>query len=105
MKQVTILQISEQSKDAHFKMFSSLRMLKHLGLKITFEDYNEVWHGSMDIEDAEDVFMRLQGKKPEGYKGHSLSVSDIVIIDGTTFFCDEIGFKKITLSKSSNEAA
>lgn len=105
MKQVTILQISEQSKDAHFKMFSSISMLKHLGLKINLEDYKEVWHGDMDIEDAEDVFMKLQGQKPEGYKGHSLSVSDIVIIDGTTFFCDDYGFKDITFSEWGEEAA
>jgi hypothetical protein len=49
----------------------------------------------MDVEDAEDVFMALQGKKPEGYKGHSLSVSDIVKMDGKLLFCDSWGFTKV----------
>ena len=39
-------------------------------------------------------------ERPEGYKGRSLSVSDVVEIvdengDSTFHFCDSIGFKQI----------
>lgn len=39
--------------------------------------------------------------RPKGFSGHSLSVSDVVIlnIDGVqkAFFCESVGFKEITL--------
>ena len=35
------------------------------------------------------------GKKPEDYKGHSLSVSDIIELDGVMYYVDGIGFKKL----------
>ena len=77
-------------------MFASIDLLKEMGLEINLEEYKTVWTGDMDIEDAEDVYMALQGRKPEGYMGHSLSVSDIVIIDGMTFYCNDYGFVDIT---------
>ena len=35
------------------------------------------------------------GKKPESYKGHSLSVSDIIELDGVKYYVDGIGFTKL----------
>ena len=35
------------------------------------------------------------GKKPESYKGHSLSVSDIVVLDGVNYYVDRFGFIKL----------
>ena len=35
------------------------------------------------------------GKKPENYKGHSLSVSDIIELDGIMYYVDGFGFKKL----------
>ena len=35
------------------------------------------------------------GKKPETYKGHSLSVSDIIELDGVMYYVDGFGFKKL----------
>ena len=104
MKQVTVLQLNAQSENARYKMFASIDLLKKMGLEINLGEYNIVWSGDMDIEDAEDVYVKLQGRKPEGYKGHSLSVSDIVIIDGTTFYCDDYGFVDITFSKYGEAA-
>ena len=104
MKQVTVLQLNEQNPSTRYKKFASIDLLKDMGLEISLEEYSIVWSGDMDIEDAEDVYMKLQGRKPEGYKGHSLSVSDIVIIDGTTFYCDDDGFVDITFSKYGEAA-
>lgn len=89
MKQVTILQIPTESRDRRkFMPFNS----KDFDPSI----YTEVYSGTMDVEDAEDVYMRLQWTKPQGYKGHSLSVSDLVQMDGKTYFCDSFGFKDVT---------
>lgn len=97
MKQVTIYQIdSEKCENAHYKMFTPLERLERLGLQFNPNDYKVVFSGQMDVEDAEDVYMRLQWTKPNGYNGHSLSVSDIVAMDGKVLFCDSVGFKDIT---------
>ena len=32
---------------------------------------------------------------PIGFRGHSLSVSDVVSLNGEYYFCDSFGFKKI----------
>ncbi len=96
--------MNEQAANARYKMFASTDLLKDMGLEISLSEYNIAWSGDMDIDDAEDVYMKLQGRKPEGYKGHSLSVSDIVIIDGTTFYCDDYGFVDITFSKYGEAA-
>lgn len=34
-------------------------------------------------------------KKPETYKGHSLSVSDIIELDGVMYYVDGMGFTKL----------
>jgi hypothetical protein len=93
MKNVRVLQIASDCKDARYRKFASLRMLNDMGIKFDLSVYKEVYNGQMDINDAEDVFVKLQGCKPQGYKGHSLSVSDLVQIDnGDILFCDSFGF-------------
>ena len=93
MKKVTIYQIKEDAKDARYKMFASLELLEQMGLKFDQDDYIEVWSGEMDVEDPEDVFAKLQGVKPSWFKGHSLSVSDLVEMGGVTYYCDSYGFE------------
>ena len=34
--------------------------------------------------------------QPKDFTGRSMSVSDIVELDGKYYYCDHIGFKKIT---------
>jgi hypothetical protein len=55
-----------------------------------------VFEGLLAVNDLEEVYMALQGTKPQGYKGHSLSVSDLVEIDGKIYYCDSYGFKDVT---------
>lgn len=96
MKEVIILQINDKVENAHNKMFFSLAMLERLGLQFNKNDYKVVFKGMMQVDDAEDVYMRLQFTKPEGYKGHSLSISDVVYIDGKYLFCDSFGFVDVS---------
>lgn len=93
MKQIKVFQIKEDKQN---RLFASTRQLQRLGLQIEPKYYHKVYEGQMDVNNAEDVYVRLQGTKPNGYKGHSLSVSDIVSIDGKYFFCDSFGFKDVT---------
>lgn len=103
MKQVRILQIpiAHGNKEIICKKFASFSTLKRMGMDFNPNIYTEVYNGEMDVNDVEDVYEKLQWAKPQGYKGHSLSVSDLVQMDGKTYFCDSFGFKDVT-SKMGN---
>ena len=58
---------------------------------LTNEPYEESIYELLDH-----VFMKFNiGKKPETYRGHSLSVSDIIEINGVMYYINGIGFKKL----------
>lgn len=97
MKQVKVLQINVNNNEQNaMRLFSSLSMLKRMKMPFDSSVYKVVYQGAMDVEDVEDVYIKLQGTKPNGYKGHSLSVSDIVLIDGKYMFCDSFGFVDVS---------
>jgi len=45
--------------------------------------------------ELEKIFMKFNMERPKDFKGHSLSVSDIVLVDGKAFYCDSMGFEPI----------
>ena len=63
--------------------------------------YDKVYSGDVKCRNLEDVFVLFNSGRPEGFRGHSLSVSDVVEVEdaaGITpgfYFCDSIGFKEI----------
>ncbi len=65
--------------------------------------YEEVYSGELDCENLEDVFYLLNHTHPDGYKGHSLSVSDVIKTDEGFFFCDKCGFKEIQFLKKNEK--
>ena len=58
-------------------------------------DYSLVWEGEVaDYTELDVIYRMLNAERmPEGFKGHSLSVSDVVEVDGKFFYCDSIGWK------------
>ena len=63
--------------------------------------YDKVYSGNVKCRNLEDVFVLFQSGRPEGFQGHSLSVSDVVEVEDAAsitpgfYFCDSIGFKEI----------
>lgn len=63
--------------------------------------YDKVYSGDVKCRNLEDVFTLFNSRRPEGFRGHSLSVSDVVEVEdaaGITpgfYFCDSFGFKEI----------
>lgn len=43
----------------------------------------------------EHIYSVFNIHKPRGFEGHSLSVSDVVTLDGAAYYVDSYGFKKI----------
>ncbi|MCR5123446.1 MAG: hypothetical protein K6B74_13620, partial [Ruminococcus sp.] len=67
-------------------------------------DYNRVYKcttaglGLANIPDSrlkEEIFRVFNIDRPADFKGHSLSVSDVVTLDGAAYYVDVYGFKRI----------
>ena len=83
--------------DRHSTLFRSYECAVKNAGKIDPEIYKTVFDGNVDAENLEDIFAVLNFSQPVGYNGHSLSVSDIVEIEGSgCFYCDCIGFRELT---------
>lgn len=82
--------------DQHSTLFRSYdSAMKNAG-KIDPSIYKTVFDGNVDAKDLEDVFAVLNFSQPVGYNGHSLSVSDIVEMEGGgCFYCDSFGFQEL----------
>lgn len=78
--------------------FMSLEWLKKKGVEVRPDMYVEVFDDIINGCSSNDVlleqlFIILNREHPAGYLGRSLSVSDIVIIDGHgAYFCDSFGW-------------
>ena len=63
--------------------------------------YEKVYEGEiLDIANddviCEVLFERFNISRPADFKGHSLSVSDIIVLDGRKYYTDRIGFKRLS---------
>lgn len=89
----------------HYKRFMDLSALGHSPI---MSDYDRVYKGKLseigvNAENKDDILNNIYTKfntdHPEDFKGHSLSVSDIVVLhkDGidTAHYVDDIGFKDV----------
>lgn len=70
--------------------------------------YDRVYAGELPAKNLEEAYMLLNtGQFPDGYRGRSLSKSDVceVITDGQSqfFYCDTVGFKQIDFNPSQTQ--
>jgi len=67
--------------------------------KFTLNDYEVVYEGEIDSVSPqhalEELFEIFNIRHPEDFRGHSLSVSDVVELDGKNYYCDSIGWKEL----------
>lgn len=71
------------------------------------DHYTMVWEGDLDVHGSpEGVYMALQDYRPieTSRVMHSLSMSDIVEIDGKFYYCDDFGFKDVTAMFKSKDS-
>lgn len=85
-----ILQLVDLSKYG----FMRYEFAKNHGF--SFDDYKIVYEGECkdddDIETLEHLFYIFNCDHPADFKGHSLSVSDLVELDGVCYYCDNLGW-------------
>ena len=81
------------------KLFESWEMLNRTA-GFNFQDYKKVYDGvitaqTTDVATLEEIFEIFNIRHPEDFHGHSLSVSDVVVLDNAMYYCDSIGWQKI----------
>ena len=99
---VRIYQINDD-RDTNMLMFRNYEfMTETLKLdKVPSESYDKIYDGEVDCKTKEDIYTKFNIDHPEDFRGHSLSVSDVVeIYESNTvkngfYFCDSVGFREV----------
>lgn len=82
--------------------FSPLRWIDEVNLK----NYIQVYSDEVEYNDTVEMFLEYLFTKfnldhPVDFGGHSMSVSDVVKVDGKYYFCDSIGWKHIEFDNNN----
>lgn len=98
-RQYSIYQL-KRSDDLHCIRFESFDYLQKNGIKCDIRNYDLMYTGDMKPnETLENLFYEFNMEHPEDFKGHSLSVSDVVVVkergESTAHYVDSIGFKQV----------
>ncbi len=88
---------SPQARDIHFMNSDFLEMK---GIAVARENYDLIYTAPLEEGTSlEDIFTRFNIDRPEDFKGHSLSVSDVVVLhqngENTCHFVDSFGYKEV----------
>lgn len=70
------------------------------GQPIDSSIYDRVFTGDVDCQNVEEVYEMFNTVGHRLYRGHSMSVSDIVEHDGSFYFCKGIGFAPVEFQPS-----
>ena len=94
-----IYQIKDDSTGENYA-FMNMSFIESHGMQIKKEDYKLVYVGEfLGNMSLDDIFERFNIDRPKDFRGHSLSVSDIVVLnDGekvTAHFVDSISFEQL----------
>lgn len=92
-------------RDKNRVKFESLEMMEfHHGAAIIDPSiYDEVFNAEIDETNLEAIYQRFNTAGHPLHRGHSLSVSDVVVNDNGAFFCDSFGFQPIAFDESQTQ--
>ena len=87
-------------EDLHYYWFTDYDTLHQDGNAVEAENYDLIYTAELTSGTTlEDIYTRFNIEHPADFKGHSLSVSDIVVVhdNGETaaYYVDNFGFKKV----------
>jgi len=102
------LREEERFQPLHFK---PLEWVNKIGVEVNVMNYEMTYYGPLARDTSlDDLYYIFNAKRPEDFYGHSMSVSDVVVIDknGRTesFYVDSFGFRTIDFfSRNSRKGA
>ncbi|MDO4976999.1 MAG: JAB domain-containing protein [Eubacteriales bacterium] len=97
--QYAIYQLDPKDKEIPYR-FMNTTYIERNDLHIRVGDYRQVYHGAIEPGMTLDtIYEKFNLSHPEDFKGHSLSISDVVILrkDGEekAYYVDNFGFKEL----------
>ncbi len=87
--------------DMHGLRFMPYEFVENSGKKPAFANYDKVYEGNAAEFDSElgerldAIYEKFNLDHPEDFKGHSLSVSDVVVLEDRAYYVDDVGFKPL----------
>ena len=98
-KQFGIYQITERDSEHNYR-FMGLDYVEKKGMTVARADYDLIYTAPLTEKDTLDsIYERFNIQRPADFTGHSLSVSDVVVLnDGSTvkaYYVDSIGFAEL----------
>ena len=102
-----IYQIRDDLPDRHERMFQNLSTLRSDGKDVIFDAYSAVYEGSLNgtgsgkttMEVLDGLFEKFNIAHPDDFRGHSMSVSDIVVLQENgaekAYYVDSLGFQEV----------
>ena len=98
-KQFGIYQITERDPEHDYR-FMGLDYVEKKGMTVARADYDLIYAAPLTEKDTLDgIYERFNIQRPADFTGHSLSVSDVVVLnDGSTvkaYYVDSIGFVEL----------
>lgn len=95
-----IYQIEETEKNRDI-LFRGINELKEMKVEIHAENYQCVYSGNLLLNDTlEDMYAMFNDNLPADFKAHSISVSDVVVLNQNgkiqAYYVDKIGFSELS---------
>lgn len=91
------LKDTEEARDIHFM---GMDYLESKGIAVTKENYELLYTAPLEEGTSlEDIYTRLNIDRPADFRGHSLSVSDVVVLhqngENTSHYVDSFGYREV----------
>lgn len=93
------IKIYQMKQDAA-KKFCGLEAQNLKDNTVDASQYEKVFDADIDETNLEGIFQQFNTTYHPLFRGHSLSVSDVVVRDDGAHFCDSIGFKPVQFDES-----
>lgn len=85
----------KDTEPAEARRFMGSDFWQRKGWQFDRDLYEPIYTGE-GLNNPEQIYTAFQGpNRPEDFKGYSLSVSDVVEIDGVALFCDSFGWRQL----------
>lgn len=94
-----ILQIKDGSDGEQYR-FWGMNYVQETGMQVNVSDYESKYQGELKLgETLDTLYERFNLHRPEDFTGHSLSVSDVIVLksgdDKKAFYVDSFGFCEV----------
>ncbi len=107
---VKVYQINKD-RDLKSVKFQSMKMFKEItgNNEVDPAIYDEVYDGELETSNLEEIFRMFnhsESYRHAGhplFRGHSLSVSDVVVMDNRAYFCQPVGFQEVEFDTSKTQ--